>query len=187
MLYVSDAHIYCMEDSGPEPYRQSILKMTRWFGNMLRNNGRAIRLGVGAQKPFVWWCLVDQRISMWTSLLGPVTAVWAAIFISPYYLLLYAIIVIVVRIFYLILLTTEGHRMAFTDLPLLLYTQWVGSLVKIHGTFHLHRQGWDAHRRKKGEKTGNEEPFHVWLIPKLEIVFSFALLILFVAWLVGFE
>jgi hypothetical protein len=54
----------------------------------------------------------------------------------------------------------------------------VGSLVKIHGIFHLHRQGWVAHRRKKGEKTGNEEPFHVWFIPKVEIVFSFALLIL---------
>lgn len=187
MLYVADAHIYCMEDSGPEPFRQSILKMKRWFGNMLRNNGRAIRLGVGAQKPFVWWCVIDQRISMWTSLLGPVTAIWAAIFISPYYLVLYAIIVIVVRVFYLILLTTEGHRMSFTDLPLLLYTQWVGSIVKIHGLFHLHRQGWDAHRRKKGEKNGNEESLIVWLIPKLEIVFSFALLILFVAWLVGFE
>ena len=33
-----------MEDSGSEPFRQSILKMKRWFGNMLRNNGRAIRL-----------------------------------------------------------------------------------------------------------------------------------------------
>ncbi|MDA7614788.1 hypothetical protein N8586_06590 [Verrucomicrobiales bacterium] len=25
-----------------------------------------------------------------------------------------------------------------------------------NGDFHLHRQEWDTHRRKKGEKTGNK-------------------------------
>ena len=49
MLYVPDAIIYCMEDSGPQPVRTSIQKMRRWFGNMLRNNGRAIGLGLATQ------------------------------------------------------------------------------------------------------------------------------------------
>jgi glycosyltransferase Alg8 len=86
MLYVPDAFIYCMEDSGPTPVRMSIQKMHRWFGNMLRNNGRAIGLGLGRQKLFVWWCHVDQRLSMFTSLLGPASALWACIWLSPYYL-----------------------------------------------------------------------------------------------------
>ncbi len=51
MLYVPDAHIFCMEDSGKKPFTSSIKKMHRWFGNMLRNNGRAIRLDWGVKSP----------------------------------------------------------------------------------------------------------------------------------------
>ena len=47
MLYVPDTHIFCMEDSGKAAVLQSVQKMHRWFGNMLRNNGRAIGLGSG--------------------------------------------------------------------------------------------------------------------------------------------
>ncbi|MCH1502133.1 MAG: hypothetical protein L7V86_00970 [Verrucomicrobiales bacterium] len=56
-----------------------------------------------------------------------------------------------------------------------------------NGDLHLHRQEWDTHRRKKGEKTGNDEPSQARLIVNLQIVFSIALLILFVAWLVRVE
>jgi glycosyltransferase Alg8 len=184
MLYVPDTHIYCMEDSGDQPLRQSVKKMHRWFGNMLRNNGRAIRLGMGRQSPFLWWCHVDQRISMWTSLLGPCSALWAACWLSPWYLVVYALVVIAMRMIYVMLLTLEGHRLSLFDLPLLLYTQWIGSLVKIHTMFHLHRQAWDAHRRKGGAQA-NVEPALNRLIPKMQIAFSFTLLLLFVAMIVG--
>ena len=146
MLYVPDAIIYCMEDSGPQPVRTSIKKMHRWFGNMLRNNGRSITLGLGTQKPFVWWCHVDQRLSMFTSLLGPLSALWACIWLSPYYLLVYAILVLLVRSLYILILTFEGHRLSLVDIPMLLYTQWIGSIVKIYTLFHLHHQKWDSHR-----------------------------------------
>ncbi len=187
MLYVPDAHIYCMEDSGPKPFTQSIKKMHRWFGNMLRNNGRAIRLGPGRMKPFIWWSLVDQRISMFTSLLGPFAAVWAAYWLSPYYLLVYAIIVIMTRMVYALVLTIEGHRMSATDIPLLLYTQWVGGVVKVYTLFHLHEQKWDAHR---GGATGRRATAPLSLnvlIPRLQIAVSFSLLIAFVAALIGIK
>ena len=166
MLYVPDAFIYCMEDSGPTPVRMSIQKMHRWFGNMLRNNGRAITLGMGSQRPFVWWCHIDQRLSMFTSLLGPVAALWACIWLSPSYLLIYAILVIIVRTLYILLLTIEGHRLSLVDIPMLLYTQWIGSIVKIYTLFHLHHQKWDSHRTDMSDGE-NQEDLMDYLIPKM--------------------
>lgn len=183
MLYVPDAYIFCMEDSGPTPVRMSIKKMHRWFGNMLRNNGRAIRLGMGRQKPFVWWCNVDQRLSMFTSLMGPIGAIWACIWLSPYYLMVYAILVLFIRSIYILLLTIEGHRLSLVDIPMLLYTQWIGSIVKIYTLFHLHHQKWDNHRG--GESNAKGEPFLDFAIPKLEMVFSYAVLFLLVISMIG--
>lgn len=186
MLYVPDAHIFCMEDSGPQPIRMSVKKMHRWFGNMLRNNGRAIRLGPGRQSLFIWWCHVDQRISMFTSLMGPIAAIWAAFWISPYYLVAYGMIVVLARLAYALILTIEGHRMDIFDIPLLLYTQWAGSTCKIYTMFHLHRQKWDSHRQADGgKKAALGESFFDALIPKLQMAFSFTILLLFVAAMVG--
>lgn len=187
MLYVPDAHIFCMEDSGSRPVTTSIKKMHRWFGNMLRNNGRAIRLGLGCQKPFIWWCHIDQRISMFTSLLGPLAACWAAFWISPYYLVAYAMLVVLARLAYALVLTLEGHRMSFTDIPLLLYTQWVGSIVKIYTMFHLHHQKWDSHRQSGSDSDKSAESFFNNLIPKMQMVFSLTILMVFVASLVGLK
>lgn len=184
MLYVPDAHIYCMEDSGSKAFVQSIKKMHRWFGNMLRNNGRAIQLGLGAPKPFIWWCLVDQRISMFTSLVGPIAAIWSAIWLSWYYLLIYMVLVIVVRTVYLLLLVVEGHRISVTDIPMLLYTQWVGSIVKIYTLFHLHRQNWDSHRADVGTNHSGDSLL-LSIIPKLQMSLCYIMLILLVSWLVG--
>ncbi len=188
MLYVPDAHIFCMEDSGPQPLRQSLLKMHRWFGNMLRNNGRAIRLGPGRQSPFIWWCSVDQRISIFTSLMGPVAALWAAIWLSPVYLIAYGMIVILSRLVYALILTIEGHRMSFTDVPMLLYTQWVGSAVKVYTLFHLHKQKWDSHRvDDEAEAANRRTPVLDNLIPKMEMALSMSVLVLVVTALVGIK
>jgi len=184
MLYVPDAIIYCMEDSGPQPVRTSIKKMHRWFGNMLRNNGRAITLGMASQKPFVWWCHVDQRLSMFTSLLGPLSALWACIWLSPYYLLIYAILVLIVRSLYILILTFEGHRLSLVDIPMLLYTQWVGSVVKIYTLFHLHQQKWDSHRTDM-DSDGDKESFTDYIIPKMEMALSYAALMVFIICMVG--
>lgn len=184
MLYVPDAIIYCMEHSGPRPFKTSIQKMHRWFGNMLRNNGRAIGLGMATQSPFVWWCHVDQRLSMYTSLLGPVSAIWAAIWLSPYYLLVYAILVLMVRTIYILILILEGHRLSLVDIPMLLYTQWVGSIVKIYTLFHLNHQKWDSHRTDM-EGGGNKEPLLNYLIPKMEMTLTYVVLLVFVISVVG--
>ena len=95
---------------------------------------------------FPWWCLVDQRLSMWTSLVGPIGAILLSIFSSPYYLPFYLFGAILARLLYLGLLALEGHRMSFLHLPQLFYSQWVAALVKIWVVFRLDRQSWGSAR-----------------------------------------
>ena len=106
------------------------------------------------------------------------------LWLSPYYLLIYVILVLMVRTIYILILTLEGHRLSLVDIPMLLYTQWVGSIVKIYTLFHLHQQKWDSHRTNMdGKKKG--EPFLDYLIPKMEMTLSYVVLMVFVISVVG--
>ena len=70
-LYVPDATVYTIErveDGRPlERIKQNLM---RWSGNMLRSGTRAIPLGPRRLGFYLWWCLIDQRIAIWTSLIG---------------------------------------------------------------------------------------------------------------------
>lgn len=69
-MYVPDAHVVCLEDRRGGPRLVGTLMM-RWYGNMLRNNGRCLALGLGKVPPFIWVCLLDQRFAMWVALWVP--------------------------------------------------------------------------------------------------------------------
>ena len=70
---------------------------------------------------------------------------------------------------YILILTIEGHRLYLVDIPMLLYTRWIGSIVKIYTLFHLHQQKWDSHRTNMGDE-GNRESWFDYAIPKMEMV-----------------
>lgn len=146
MLYVPDTTIYSLENASSTPYSESVGKMRRWFGNMLRNNGRAIALGPRTTGLFTWIALVDQRISMWTSLVLPAGTLFLIFTFSPIVLLYFAIWVLLTRISYLLALVVEGHKTHPWDLILLLFQQWVGSFIKIQTFSDLRRQKWGTAR-----------------------------------------
>ncbi|HPF79196.1 MAG TPA: glycosyltransferase, partial [Alphaproteobacteria bacterium] len=73
MLYVPDVQVHTVEHPpSPNFFVATTMLMKRWFGNMLRTNERALNIPPHVTGFFTWWCLLDQRISMWTSLTGPV-------------------------------------------------------------------------------------------------------------------
>lgn len=146
MLYLPDTYIYCLENAGEKPFRESVGKMRRWFGNMLRNNGRALALGPRRIGLFTWVSLLDQRISMWTSLVLPVGVLILIFTESPVIVLYFTTWVLATRLFYLAALAVEGHHISVWDLPLLLYQQWIGSFIKIQTLSDLRRQRWGAAR-----------------------------------------
>ncbi|MFO1242225.1 MAG: glycosyltransferase [Rickettsiales bacterium] len=143
MLYIPDVQVITIE-TPPDPsfIKSSIVLMRRWFGNMLRTNGRAIKLGPVKVGFFPWISIIDQRISMWTALTGPVVALLASFAITPFALLYYFYWMALTR-YVLTLALFAARRNVSAFYPFLLYyNQIVGSIVKTTVLFRLDKQRW---------------------------------------------
>ena len=143
MLYLPDVQVMGFEKLPTPSLIDSSLKlMVRWFGNMLRNNGRAVALGPRVVGPFTWWALVDQRMSMWTSLTGPVFTAFSSVVVTPYLILVYLTWVMFTRFIQAAIIGVVRRRFSPYAPFLLYYTQVVGSAVKIFVSFRVNRQKW---------------------------------------------
>ena len=108
---------------------------------MLRNGARAIALGPRQVNPFIWWCVVDQRIAMWTMLVGPITAIYAAAF-APDLLVTLFLWFILSRVI-LSLWLFRYARSPDLAWPFILYVnQVLNACVKVALLFRLNRQVW---------------------------------------------
>ncbi|MEK0085661.1 glycosyltransferase [Benzoatithermus flavus] len=142
-LYVPDVTVLTIEQPpAPDLLRASTALMLRWFGNMLRASGRCLALGPARVGWFVWWCLVDQRISMWTPLIGPITAILLAFAASPAFLYAYTLWVMLTRLVQSLLLLAVRPRFSGLYPPLLYFTQLYGAFLKSWVLFRLDRQRW---------------------------------------------
>lgn len=155
MLYVPDVAVLNVEElPGRGLWRSSISLMTRWYGNMVRNNGRAIRLGPGRVGWFTWSSLVDQRISPWTSMVGATAVLFACLVWSGSSLPYYVAWVLLTRLAIcgLYWVTTGRFHALF---PLILYVhQVLGAAIKIYMFFHPDRQGWNRQKVRGAGQSG---------------------------------
>ncbi len=144
MLYVPDVFAIGYEalPEGDGFFTGTTSLMVRWFRNMLQTNWRAVGLGPGKMGWFVWWSIVDQRLSMWTTLVGPVVAVLLAMVIHPAFLLFYALWIMGSRFVTAAIVGMRSDRFSILWPVLLYYNQMVGSSIKTHVLFRLNRQGW---------------------------------------------
>ncbi|MEM6840033.1 MAG: glycosyltransferase [Cyanobacteria bacterium P01_C01_bin.120] len=143
MLYVPDAIVYSIETVSGSVTDRAYNNMRRWYGNMLRNSSRALALGPKTTGWFIWYSLIDQRISYWTCL------------ITPGFLLvtllqgnwLGAMVVISWLCFsrpLMLGLIFWGRMSEIKPIhfPLLLVSQWSSSLIKIWTQMNLAQQKW---------------------------------------------
>ena len=161
MLYVPDVVAWGFEEL-PDRRRffaSSIGLMRRWYGNMLRNNGRAVALGPRPMGFFTWWSLIDQRISMWTSLTGPIVAALLTVAHNRPFFLGYICWIMMTRVFATLILGIQRGRVCALWPVLLYYNQIVGALVKTWVTFRVNQQRWTRQNITSGEPT---EPFRRW-------------------------
>jgi glycosyltransferase Alg8 len=142
MLYIPDVLCYSLESRDASFFSISLSLPYRWYGNTLRNNGRALALGWKRTGLFIWLAILDQRVSMWTSLVGITGATILSIFKSFVYLPFYIAWVLLVRILQMSIIAYRGHPVSLLTIPLMLYNQWVGSFVKIRAFFNLADQKW---------------------------------------------
>lgn len=144
MAYLPDVRSWSMETQ-PRPgfFDSAKTLMTRWFGNMMRTNGRALGLGPRLIGPFTWWSILDQRVSAWTTLVGPTSVILTALFQTASIIPLYIAWVMATRyIFCVVIALFRGTWFPVTHPPILYFGQIAGATVKIFVMFRLDRQKW---------------------------------------------
>lgn len=153
MLYIPDVYVTGFEElpNRHRFFRSSLDLMRRWFGNMLRTNGRAIALGPKRVGWFAWWSLVDQRLSMWTTLIGPTVAVLLTLFIRPSFIFAYLLWILMTRSITSLVLAWQRGRWSLLWVPLLYYNQLSGAILKTWVSFRFNRQTWSRQGISAGE------------------------------------
>ncbi|HEY9549978.1 MAG TPA: glycosyltransferase, partial [Kiloniellaceae bacterium] len=144
MRYLPDVMAYGFEEL-PDRNRffaGTIGLMRRWFGNMFRTSGRAIALGPRRMGLFTWWCIVDQRLSIWTTLIGPTVAIVLTLLVRPSFGLVYLLWIMLTRLITSTLLGLAWGRMNPLWPLLLYYNQVVGAALKSSINFRFNRQKW---------------------------------------------
>lgn len=156
MLYVPDVRVKTVEHPPAANFlRASTMLMVRWFGNMLRTNARALDIAPHVTGFFTWWCVMDQRLSMWTSLTGPVFVAMLCAKYSIAFLPFYLVWVGFTRWVMSLMLLSARWKLSWRYPFLLYYSQIYGSLVKTYMLFHLDRQSWT---RQKTKLANNASP-----------------------------
>lgn len=144
MLYLPDVQSVSMERQPlPGFFASAVTLMVRWFGNMMRTNGRALALPASRIGYFTWWSIMDQRVSVFTTLAGPLSVLLATVLVSPSILPAYIAWVMLTRYVFCIALSLFRGRGFPISYPFLLYFgQIMGAAVKSFVMFRLDRQRW---------------------------------------------
>lgn len=154
MLYIPDLCCLSLEDPvSPHFLINARLLMTRWFGNMIRHSDQALALGPKKIPFFVWWCLLDQRISPWTTLIGPTGALFLAIIYHSALIPFYLLWVLISRALWGGVMTLVRGPFHPYFPALMFFGQVYGAVIKIHTTFRLHRQKWTRQDIDKSTET----------------------------------
>jgi mannuronan synthase len=142
MLYVPDALVYTIEEVEGSGIERMTQNFRRWSGNMLRNGTRALQLGPNKIGYFIWWCVMDQRIAMWTMLVSPIVAISATLLKDPSYIVAYVIWIAVSRMA-LSLFLFRYSSTVHIEWPFILYfNQLLNAAVKVYCLARLSKQRW---------------------------------------------
>ncbi len=155
MTYVPDASgttIEVVEGSG---VTRMVENLRRWSGNMLRNGQRAIALGPWRMPFFIWWCVIDQRLAMWTMLFSPMLAVAGAIKTGAGFLAAYIIYVGVTRFLLSLVLFSYARRVDFSFVWTLYANQILNAGVKVYMMWRLAKQKWANRGNQKQGFSGD--------------------------------
>lgn len=154
--YVPDATI----DTWEHPPSRSFLRaasqlMFRWTGNSLRQNYRATGLGLKALGPLTYYVLWDQRISMWTSLVGLSAALYGTFKYGLPIIVMYLLWIMLTRTAVTFMYMLSGHRISPTFPVLLYFNQIFGALMKIYVSSRLDRQSWTRQKTRAARVDDN--------------------------------
>lgn len=149
MIYVPDTLVLTVEHPPSDNFLiATTILMRRWFGNMLRTNGRALKLGPRRCGLFTWWCILDQRISMWMSLTGIAIMLLFSIAQSVVVIPIYLVWIGFTRWVMTLTLLSSRPVVSWYYPFLIYYNQIWGSMIKTYVFFRLDRQSWTRQKTK---------------------------------------
>lgn len=186
MWYVPDVTVITIEEP-PHPnfFVGATALMRRWFGNMLRSNTRALTVPRKTMGFFTWWCLIDQRISIWTSLFGTSAGILGGLKYGPSVWLVSLWWIAFIRYLQTLMLRTSRPRLSITWPFFIYFNQIYGSLIKVYVLNHLYKQKWT--RQKTTLKAGKDvwEQRYREQISNLTLTAAFLTFLLTVAVMIG--
>ncbi len=183
MMYVPDALAITIEHVEGNGYERMVQNLRRWSGNMLRNGARCIALGPKKVGFFIWWCVLDQRLAMWTTIVSPLLAILTMVFVSPWLIFGYVALIMVTRLiqsFWLYCYSRDVH----ISFPLLIYlNQLLNASVKVYSLFRLSKQRWtNRGNQSAGFSDSFVERLRNWTAAYLTLVASAALVLILVSY-----
>lgn len=161
MTYVPDATgttIEIVEGGGLTRMKENL---RRWSGNMLRNGYRAILLGPWRMPFFIWWCCVDQRLAMFTTLVSPMLAVAGALKTGWPFLIAYLVYLAITRMALALVLFTYARTVDLNYVWTLAANQKMNASVKIYMMWRLAKQKW-ANRGNQTAGGGGADLLTLW-------------------------
>jgi glycosyltransferase Alg8 len=142
LIYAPDCAVVTYEQVSGSCLVRAYHNLRRWGGNMVRNSQRAISLGPSRLGLFCWWCLVDQRISIWTTLIGPTAVAYMLTRDRADLVAAYLLWVLCSRLVRSIPAWLHGRRVSFFYAPVTVLSDWAGALVKLWVLAFPARQFW---------------------------------------------
>jgi glycosyltransferase Alg8 len=143
MLYIPDVIVYSIETISGSLMNRAYQNMRRWYGNMLRNSDRAIGLGPKKNGWFMWWCLIDQRLSFWYSLVTPGSLLICLLQANWLLAGLIASWILFTRPLMLtVIFWGRQSQLKPIHLPIFILSQWSSCLIKIWTQMNLAQQKW---------------------------------------------
>jgi len=187
MLYVPDATVTTFEVVAGSALKRAWANIQRWSGNSLRHSWRAIKLGPAKLGLFPWWCLLDQRLAMWTVMFGPTVALLGLLAGRYEVVAGYLLWVLCSRVSHATMAWRQGRRFSAYYIPLQVLSDWTVALAKIWILFHPARQKW-LNRGARTLDTTRGAAFYAWRAGFAHYLsaFSLAALVILVGLLVGF-
>jgi len=163
-FYVPDSHTLTVEHPPDSNFfRATRQLMYRWYGNSLRQNFRATReLGWSRLGLFASYVLYDQRISMWTCLVGLTGSIVAGLFLGIQYLLIYLFWILLSRTLVCLLFFLTRHPVHPLYPFVLYYNQIVGSVMKVYSMFHMDQQSWTRQKTTLGKNNDFDAGLNRW-------------------------
>jgi len=105
-------------------------------------------LGPSRAGLFLWWCVLDQRVAMWTALMGPTFAILLTLKHSWTFLPAYLVWIGFTRWVMTVMLLTSRPVLSWRYPFLIYYNQIWGSCIKTYALFRLDRQSWTRQNTK---------------------------------------